>query len=54
MMLWIVLKRLYERIADDIKVASVTDNLTQCKKLQDQIDALLRWSDIWQMSFNTD
>ena len=43
-----------KKFADDTKVASVTDNLTQCRKLQDQLDALLRWSAIWQMSFNID
>ena len=43
-----------KKFADDTKVASVTDNFTQCRRLQDQLDALLRWSNIWQMSFNTD
>ena len=43
-----------KKFADDTKVASVTDNFTQCRRLQDQLDALLRWSDIWQMSFNID
>ena len=34
-----------KKFADDTKVASVTDNFTQCRRLQDQLDALLRWSD---------
>ena len=43
-----------KKFADDTKIASVADNPTQCKKLQDQLDALTRWAEIWQMSFNTD
>lgn len=43
-----------KKFADDTKTASVTDNLTQCEKLQEQIDSLMRWAEIWQMSFNLD
>ena len=43
-----------KKFADETKIAFVADNPTQCKKLQDQLDALTRWAEIWQMSFNTD
>ena len=43
-----------KKFADDTKIASVADHRSQCDKLQDQLDALSRWSQIWQMSFNTD
>ena len=45
---------LLKKFADDTKIASVTDTLTQCQQLQDQINALQRWAEIWQMSFNID
>ena len=45
---------LMKKFADDTKTASVTDNVSQCEKLQEQIDSLMRWAEIWQMSFNLD
>ena len=45
---------LMKKFADDTKIASVTDTLEQCQLLQEQIDALQRWAEIWQMSFNVD
>ena len=43
-----------KKFADDTKLATVTDNVSQCASLQEQIDSLLRWAEIWQMSFNFD
>ena len=45
---------LMKKFADDTKIASIADTLEQCQLLQEQIDALQRWADIWQMSFNVD
>ena len=43
-----------KKFADDTKLASVVDDSDQCQKMQDQIDSLMRWAEIWQMSFNLD
>ena len=43
-----------KKFADDTKQATVTDNVLQCQKFQEQIDRLIKWAEIWQMSFNTD
>ena len=43
-----------KKFADDTKGASVTDTIQQCEKFQQQIDALMRWGEICQMSFNLD
>ena len=43
-----------KKFADDTKLASVTDNVLQCVSLQEQINSLIRWAEIWQMSFNLD
>ena len=43
-----------KKFADDTKIASVVDDLTQSQKFQEQIDSLMRWGEIWQMSFNFD
>ena len=43
-----------KKFADDTKVGAVTDSLLQCRNLQEQINSLKRWADIWQMSFNAD
>ena len=43
-----------KKFADDTKLATVTDSELQCQSFQDQIDCLLRWAEIWQMSFNLD
>ena len=45
---------LMKKFADDTKIASVTNTLEQCQLLQEQIDALQKWAEIWQMSFNLD
>ena len=43
-----------KKFADDTKIASITDNEHQCNIFQNQLDALSRWAEIWQMSFNVD
>ena len=43
-----------KKFADDTKLASVVDDSAQCQKLQEQIDSLVQWAEIWQMSFNLD
>jgi ribonuclease P/MRP protein subunit RPP40 len=43
-----------KKFADDTKLGTVTDNVSQCEKLQEQINSLIRWAEIWQMSFNID
>ena len=43
-----------KKFADDTKIATVTDTVEQCQFLQEQIDALQKWAEIWQMSFNID
>ena len=43
-----------KKFADDTKPASVTDSLDQCEKMQEQVNSLMRWAEIWQMSFNKD
>ena len=45
---------LIKKFADDTKVASIVDTEEQRKLLQEQLDALSRWAEIWQMSFNVD
>ena len=45
---------LLKKFADDTKMACVTDKISQCKRLQDEINNLVKWADKWLMSFNTD
>ena len=45
---------LIKKFADDTKIASIVDTEEQRKQLQEQLDALSRWAEIWQMSFNID
>ena len=35
-------------------MAHVTDTVSQCEKLQEEINNLMQWADKWLMSFNTD
>ena len=41
-----------KKFADDTKLADVTDTDDDCEKLQEQINNLIKWAEIWQMSFN--
>ena len=45
---------LLKKFADDTKMACVTDIISQCERLQDEINNLVKWADKWLMSFNTD
>ena len=45
---------LLKKFADDTKMACVTDKISQCERLQNEINNLLKWADKWLMSFNTD
>jgi hypothetical protein len=40
--------------ADDAKVYRKIDNIGDCASLQDDLEALVRWSDIWKLRFNAD
>ena len=40
--------------ADDTKLVTVTDTVSQCASLQEQIDSLSKWAEIWQTAFNFD
>ena len=43
-----------KKFAVDSKVASITDNDNQCEKMQEQLDSLIKWAEIWQMLFNVE
>ena len=38
--------------ADDTKMAMIVENEEDAKKLQEDIDNLTKWADVWQMHFN--
>ena len=43
-----------KKFPDDTKLAAVTDTEDDCEKLQEQINNLIKWAEMWQMSFNID
>ena len=42
------------KFADDSKLFGKANSVADCKRIQDDLDKLKQWSDIWQMQFNVD
>ena len=42
------------KFADDTKLYRVIENIDDVKSLQLDLDELVKWAEMWQMSFNTD
>ena len=42
------------KFADDTKIAAIVETSVDCRKLQDQINNLFKWSQKWQAGFNID
>jgi len=42
------------KFADDSKLFVKANCVVNCKRIQDDLDKLKQWSDLWQMQFNVD
>ena len=40
------------KFADDTKMVMIVENEEDARKLQEDIDNLTRWAEVWQMHFN--
>jgi len=47
------IKNMIYKFADDIKVLAQVQSEAERKSLQEDLDKLSEWTDMWQMSFNT-